>query len=161
MEEERRSEQTQWQMVTEGTACFLTESRRISGDWRHLFQISVTMIEAERQSELEAISMKANNVVDESLESTRRMLALCEEVRNWETDTTHDMTKNKIVHLWIFMNEIRSLVCNNDLFDASHLHQQVIMLSKYSHHFPHATQILYLVKRGGDQNFGRSRWSRR
>ena len=47
-----------------------------------MFQISVKMIEAERQSELEAISMKANDVVDESLESTRRMLALCEEVRH-------------------------------------------------------------------------------
>ena len=42
---------------------------------------NLTMTEAERQSELEAISMRANNVVDESLESTRRMLALCEEVR--------------------------------------------------------------------------------
>jgi len=54
-EKQRRPEQTQRQMI------------------------SVTMIEAERQSELEAISMKANDVVDESLESTRRMLALCEE----------------------------------------------------------------------------------
>jgi len=33
------------------------------------------------KTELEAIQMQANQVTDESLESTRRMLALCEEVR--------------------------------------------------------------------------------
>lgn len=32
------------------------------------------------KTELEAIQMQANQVTDESLESTRRMLALCEEV---------------------------------------------------------------------------------
>ena len=51
------------------------------------------MTEAERQSELEAISMKANNVVDESLESTRRMLALCEEVRLDHEGSLEDKTK--------------------------------------------------------------------
>lgn len=32
------------------------------------------------KTELEAIQMQANQVTDDSLESTRRMLALCEEV---------------------------------------------------------------------------------
>ena len=31
-------------------------------------------------SELQSVHMKANSLIDESLESTRRMLALCEEV---------------------------------------------------------------------------------
>ena len=32
-------------------------------------------------NELQAVQMKANCLIDDSLESTRRMLALCEEVR--------------------------------------------------------------------------------
>ncbi len=34
------------------------------------------------KTELEAIQMQANQVTDESLESTRRMLAMCEEVNS-------------------------------------------------------------------------------
>lgn len=37
-------------------------------------------VPAKPKTELEAIQMQANQVTDESLESTRRMLALCEEV---------------------------------------------------------------------------------
>ena len=33
-------------------------------------------------SELESLQLKANQVTDESLESTRRMIQLCEEVGN-------------------------------------------------------------------------------
>ena len=40
-----------------------------------------SMNQSEGQSELQALQMKANSVVDESLESTRRMIAMCEEVR--------------------------------------------------------------------------------
>lgn len=32
-------------------------------------------------SELETLQLKANQVTDESLESTRRMISLCEDVR--------------------------------------------------------------------------------
>ena len=32
-------------------------------------------------SELESLQLKANKITDESLESTRRMINLCEEVR--------------------------------------------------------------------------------
>ena len=32
-------------------------------------------------SELESLQLKANKITDESLESTRRMIQLCEEVR--------------------------------------------------------------------------------
>ena len=32
-------------------------------------------------SELESLQLKANKVTDDSLESTRRMISLCEEVR--------------------------------------------------------------------------------
>lgn len=35
---------------------------------------------AKPKTELEAIQMQANQVTDDSLESTRRMMALCEEV---------------------------------------------------------------------------------
>ena len=38
------------------------------------------MSQSEGLSELEALQIKANSVVDESLESTRRMIAMCEEV---------------------------------------------------------------------------------
>ena len=37
-------------------------------------------------SELESLQLKANQITDESLESTRRMISLCEEVsllKNW------------------------------------------------------------------------------
>ena len=33
-------------------------------------------------TELESLQLKANQVTDESLESTRRMIALCEDVSN-------------------------------------------------------------------------------
>ena len=33
-------------------------------------------------SELESLQLKANKITDESLESTRRMINLCEEVRH-------------------------------------------------------------------------------
>ena len=35
---------------------------------------------AECHQEMEAVQLKANSLIDDSLESTRRMLALCEEV---------------------------------------------------------------------------------
>ena len=34
-------------------------------------------------TELESLQLKANQVTDESLESTRRMIALCEDVSNY------------------------------------------------------------------------------
>ena len=39
-----------------------------------------SMCQSEGVTELESLQIKANSVVDESLESTRRMIALCEEV---------------------------------------------------------------------------------
>ena len=39
------------------------------------------MNQSEGLSELQSLQIKANSVVDESLESTRRMIAMCEEVR--------------------------------------------------------------------------------
>ena len=40
------------------------------------------------------------------------------------------------VHFWIFMNEIKSLVCNNDLFYAEQsTTTQAIMLSIHFHHY--------------------------
>ena len=42
-------------------------------------------------TELESLQLKANNITDESLDSTRRMITLCEEVKktftdNWQID---------------------------------------------------------------------------
>ena len=39
-----------------------------------------SMNQSEGLSELQSVQMKANSVVDESLDSTRRMIAMCEEV---------------------------------------------------------------------------------
>lgn len=106
----------------------LSQIWRIVSDWRHLFQIQIArMAEAECQSELEAVHMKANTTVDESLESTRRMLALCEEVRRQP-----DTSKNMYIFVNIHEAEIQSLVCNNAMiFLMPHLHQQVILLSLF------------------------------
>ena len=41
-------------------------------------------------SELESLQLKANKITDESLESTRRMITLCEEVGK---NTFHSMLK--------------------------------------------------------------------
>ena len=38
------------------------------------------MCQSEGMTELDTLQIKANSVVDESLESTRRMIAMCEEV---------------------------------------------------------------------------------
>ena len=46
---------------------------------------------APQLSELESLQLKANQITDESLDSTRRMIALCEEVsllRNWLSKLT-------------------------------------------------------------------------
>lgn len=43
-------------------------------------EIEDPQVPAKPKTELEAIQMQANQATDESLESTRRMLALCEEV---------------------------------------------------------------------------------
>ena len=37
-------------------------------------------------TELESLQLKANNITDESLDSTRRMITLCEEVKTNFTD---------------------------------------------------------------------------
>ena len=49
-----------------------------------------SMCQSEGVTELESLQIKANSVVDESLESTRRMIAMCEEVsyshsKTWPT----------------------------------------------------------------------------
>ena len=46
-----------------------------------VFQIRKNMSNSDRQNELQELQVKGNSIVDESLESTRRMIALCEEVR--------------------------------------------------------------------------------
>ena len=40
-------------------------------------------------TELESLQLKANQVTDESLESTRRMISLCEDVSNFITKFIH------------------------------------------------------------------------